>query len=121
MKQNIIKYLQIAFPFLITIALWRLSNPWINPAGVLAMIPIFYCSGVGMYFAVDLVAISFSALSFIYFVSFFCRREDEGAKVLFVFVFGFLITISGLIFVYRSKIMNYFGGFRKLYRIHILD
>lgn len=44
MKQNIIKYLQIAFPFLITIALWRLSNPWINPAGVLAMIPIFYCS-----------------------------------------------------------------------------
>ena len=44
MKQNIIKYLQIAFPFLITIALWRLSNPWINPAGVLAIIPIFYCS-----------------------------------------------------------------------------
>ena len=44
MKQNIIKYLQIAFPFLITIALWRLSNPWINPAGVLAVIPIFYCS-----------------------------------------------------------------------------
>ena len=88
---------------------------------IFLMIPIFYCSGVGMYFAVDLVAISFSALSFIYFVSFFCRREDEGAKVLFVFVFGFLITISGLIFVYRSKIMNYFGGFRKLYRIHILD
>lgn len=44
MRQNIIKYLQIAFPFLITIALWRLSNPWINPAGVLAIIPIFYCS-----------------------------------------------------------------------------
>ena len=44
MKQNIIKYLQIAFPFLITIALWRLSNPWINPAGILAIIPIFYCS-----------------------------------------------------------------------------
>lgn len=44
MKQTIIKYLQIMFPFLLTIALWRLSNPWINPAGVLAIIPIFYCS-----------------------------------------------------------------------------
>lgn len=44
MKQNIIKYLQIAFPFLLTIALWRLSCPWANPAGVLCIIPIFYCS-----------------------------------------------------------------------------
>lgn len=44
MKQNIIKYLQIAFPFLLTIALWRLSCPWVNPAGVLCIIPIFYCS-----------------------------------------------------------------------------
>lgn len=44
MKQKIIKFLQTSFPFLITIALWRLSNPWLNPAGVLAIIPIFYCS-----------------------------------------------------------------------------
>ena len=44
MKQKIIKYLQIAFPFLLTIALWRLSCPWVNPAGVLCIIPIFYCS-----------------------------------------------------------------------------
>ena len=44
MKQTIIKYLQIIFPFLITIALWRLSVQWINPAGILAIIPIFYCS-----------------------------------------------------------------------------
>lgn len=44
MKQTIIKYLRILFPFLITIMLWRLSMPWLNPAGVLAIIPIFYCS-----------------------------------------------------------------------------
>ncbi len=44
MKQTIIKYLQILFPFLITIMLWRLSMPWLNPAGILAIIPIFYCS-----------------------------------------------------------------------------
>ena len=44
MRQTIIKYLRMMFPFLITIALWRLSNRWINPAGILAIIPIFYCS-----------------------------------------------------------------------------
>ncbi|MBP5485923.1 MAG: hypothetical protein J6Y07_04435 [Alphaproteobacteria bacterium] len=41
---KIIKYLRFSFPFLITIALWRLSCPWINPAGLLSIIPIFYCS-----------------------------------------------------------------------------
>lgn len=44
MKREIIKYLRIAFPFLLTIALWRLSCPWVNPAGILCVIPIFYCS-----------------------------------------------------------------------------
>lgn len=46
MKQNIIKYSRILFPFLLTITLWRLSVPWLNPAGVLAIIPVFYCSFV---------------------------------------------------------------------------
>lgn len=44
MKQDIIKYFRILFPFLITIALWRLSAPWLNPGGVLAIIPIYYYS-----------------------------------------------------------------------------
>ncbi len=38
------EYLRIGLPFLMTLALWRLSTPWINPAGILAIIPIFYCS-----------------------------------------------------------------------------
>lgn len=44
MMQTVIKYLRIIFPFLVTIALWQLSFPWINPAGILAIVPIFYCS-----------------------------------------------------------------------------
>lgn len=44
MKEQIVKYLRLLFPFIITIALWRISVPWINPAGILAIIPIFYCS-----------------------------------------------------------------------------
>jgi len=44
MKQQIVKFLHIVFPFFITLFLWRLSTPYINPAGVLAIIPIFYYS-----------------------------------------------------------------------------
>lgn len=46
MKHKIISWLRSAFPFLITIGLWRLSSPFWNPAGILALIPIFYYSFV---------------------------------------------------------------------------
>jgi hypothetical protein len=48
MRRNIIKFLRNAFPFLITVALWRLALPWVNPAGLLAIIPIFYCSFISV-------------------------------------------------------------------------
>ncbi|MCR4917359.1 MAG: hypothetical protein K5912_00245, partial [Alphaproteobacteria bacterium] len=44
MKRNIIKIFKVIFPFLITIFLWRLSCQWINPAGILAIVPIFFYS-----------------------------------------------------------------------------
>lgn len=44
MRKTIVDILRKIFPFLFTVALWRLSVPWLNPAGVLAIIPIFYCS-----------------------------------------------------------------------------
>ncbi len=46
MKNNIINFLRIYGPFLLTIGLWRLSAPFWNPAGILAIIPIFICSFV---------------------------------------------------------------------------
>jgi len=36
--------LDVVFPFAITLILWRLSLPIINPGGILAIIPIFYYS-----------------------------------------------------------------------------
>ena len=36
------KYLKYALPFLITLVLWRLSINFWNPAGILALIPVFY-------------------------------------------------------------------------------
>jgi hypothetical protein len=46
MKDNIIHFLRVSFPFLVTIFLWRLSGPVWNPAGMLAIVPIFYCTFV---------------------------------------------------------------------------
>ena len=44
MKENIVKFLRAAFPFLSVIFLWRLAIPFWNPGGILAIIPIFYCT-----------------------------------------------------------------------------
>lgn len=46
MKKSIIDFLRATFPFITVIILWRLSVPFWNPAGILAIIPIFYCSFV---------------------------------------------------------------------------
>lgn len=46
MKKNPIDFLRTSFPFLLTIGLWRLSMPFWNPGGILAIIPIFFCSFV---------------------------------------------------------------------------
>lgn len=46
MKKSIINFLRALFPFFATVFLWRLSAPVWNPAGILAIIPIFYCTFV---------------------------------------------------------------------------
>lgn len=46
MKQNIVNFLRRAFPFFLTVGLWRLSVNFWNPAGLLAIIPIFFCTFV---------------------------------------------------------------------------
>ncbi|MDR2412816.1 MAG: hypothetical protein LBD50_01225 [Rickettsiales bacterium] len=42
--KRLLKIFKILFPFLATIISWRLSDPFWNPGGVLAIIPIFYYS-----------------------------------------------------------------------------
>ncbi len=46
MKYDLVRFLQAACPFLLAIGLWRLSVPFWNPGGVLAIIVVFYCSFV---------------------------------------------------------------------------
>lgn len=44
MTGKITEFLRKAMPFLTVVFLWRLSMPFWNPAGMLALIPIFYCT-----------------------------------------------------------------------------
>lgn len=46
MKRQIFDFLRAAFPLLLTVGLWRLSAAFWNPGGVLALVPVFYCSFV---------------------------------------------------------------------------
>lgn len=46
MNINVLNFLRRACPYLLLVALWRLAVPVWNPAGILALIPIFYCSFV---------------------------------------------------------------------------
>ena len=44
MNEDVINFLRKSFPYLLVLFLWRLSVPIFNPAGILALIPIFYCA-----------------------------------------------------------------------------
>ena len=68
-----------------------------------------------------MIVISLSSLSFIYFISFFCKKEDEGAKILFIFVFGFLTAITALSIMYRDKLLQYSASFTEIYKLTFLD
>ena len=61
-KYKIIKFLRDAFPFIAVIVLWRLSVAFWNPAGILAIIPIFYCSFVRLVRAVCNIILFFNRL-----------------------------------------------------------
>ena len=88
---------------------------------IFLILPIYSVSGVGVFFGMDVLAISFSSLSFIYFISFFCNKEDEGAKILFIFVFGFLVLVAALSLVYKEQLLKYSSSFTELYKLNIMD
>ena len=44
MKDSVIKFLRKSFPFLTVVFLWRLSLSFWNPGGILALVPIFFCT-----------------------------------------------------------------------------
>jgi len=78
MNKRSIDFLRAAFPFALTLFLWRLGTAWFNPAGMLALIPIFYCTfirpkpwfapfGIIMCFLLD-----YKSDTLLYWTSVFC-------------------------------------------------
>ena len=64
------------------------------------IIPIMYINGVWKYFGLDMLGINLSSLVFIYFITFLCSKDNDGALILFVFIFGFLIILALAAFLY---------------------
>ena len=88
---------------------------------IFLIIPVYMVSGAATFFALDMLAINLTSLSFIYFISFFCSKDDSGAKILFLIVFGFLIIVSLLIIVLRNSLGKYISSFTRVYTPNIFD
>ena len=88
---------------------------------IFLIIPIFFVSGAATYFGLDMLLISLSSLSFIYFISFFCSKDDEGAKILFLVVFGFLIIVALIGLALGDKVTEYIYSYTKVYVPNIFD
>ena len=78
---------------------------------IFLIIPIYFINGCAFYFGIDLLSISLSSLSFIYFLTFFCNKDDEGAKILFIFIFGFLLILSFLSILFKNSLLKYSSSY----------
>ena len=110
MKRNLVNFFVATFPFLLTIALWRLSHPFWNPAGLLALIPIFFCTFVkkvnwfSIFSAFMCLIIDYKCQTVCFWLAFYCltyalngfqnwidiQRIDNDA----ISAFGAFISIS---------------------------
>ncbi len=78
MKDKVVNFLRAAFPYLAVVALWRMSSPFWNPGGILALIPIFYCTFVrptpwfGLYGAVFSFLIDYQFDTVLYWTTMYC-------------------------------------------------
>ena len=87
---------------------------------ILLIAPVYYVNGCATFFGLDMLVVNISTLSFIYFITFFCSKDDDGAKILFIFVFGFLIIVALLAIILEDKILDLIDV-KKPYFISILD
>ncbi len=117
MMNKVIDFLRRCAPYLLAIALWRLSDPWWNPAGVLSLIVIFYSTfvrpipmfglfGVLICFLVDYkfdtVLFWTSTYLIMYAINGFqnfidLSRVDKNAIMVFMIFFGAAIMILFLV------------------------
>ena len=88
---------------------------------ILLILPVYTVSDCATYFGYDMLVINISTLSFIYFISFFCSKDDEGTKILFLFFFGFIIVIILLIVAFPDEVSDYILNFTEAYKPTFFD
>ncbi|MBQ2844602.1 MAG: hypothetical protein IJE79_01130 [Alphaproteobacteria bacterium] len=114
MKAKIIDFLRQLSPFLLTIGLWRLSNTFWNPAGILAIIPLFFYSFIRpidwfvLFSILMCIAIDYNFETVCYWLALYClmysvnsfqniidltRMEKNGLYAFMVF-FGTAVLIQ---------------------------
>ena len=114
MKKNLIDFLHVAFPFLLTIGLWRLSVPFWNPGGILAIIPIFFCSFVspikwfGIFSVLMCMCLDYNFETVCFWIAMYClfyaingfqslvdiSRLDKNGLGAFAIFFGLCVLIQ---------------------------
>lgn len=113
MKKYLIPFLKFIFPFLTVVFLWNLSVNFWNPAGILALIPIFFCSFVMPvpFFApfafIFCFLIDYKFDTLVFWTCLYCifyalnglqtyidlRQTDKNALVFFMIFIGFALTV----------------------------
>lgn len=107
MKERVVNFLRVSFPFLLTLVLWRLSNAFWNPGGILCLIPIFFCTfvrpmpGFGLFGVFMCFLLDYKFDSLLYWTAVYCfcyalngfqsvidlsRRDKNGIDAFSVFL-----------------------------------
>ena len=138
MKKSIIDFLRATFPFITVIILWRLSVPFWNPAGILAIIPIFYCSFVrpvpwfAPFAALFCFLIDYRFDTLAYWMAAYClfyaingfqsfidlTRTDKNALNIFMVFFGvatLILTLAGFSVLNMMRAIWLFAWVSTLY------
>ena len=90
---------------------------------LLLFLPLFKVTKAAYYIGLDLLVSSISSLSFIYFITFFCNKEEQGGIFLFLIIFGIILIIAGLLLLlaYVFKVKIDFSNFLNPSKVNPLD
>ena len=78
---------------------------------IILVAPLWKINGCATYFLVDLLFVNIAALSFVYFISVLCQKEEQGSRVLFSFIFTVVILLTILMIIagtnnFLDKLIN---------------
>lgn len=126
MKENALRFLRAAFPFIAALFLWRLAMPFWNPGGILAIIVVFYCTfikpvpGFGFFSALICFLIDYNFGTLCYWTALYClayaaygfqsvidlTRMDRNGVDAFAAFFGIAVFILGVLHFNLANVLK---------------